>query len=430
MASTVESIGTSLQRRGGKALVYVANFGLAKGAAYLGPLLLAMLLAPEVYGAIEIALSIGLLAAPLLTFGIASAVPQLALVGRTVPVRDLLGATVAALGLALICIAGLSVLAGLPAIYALAALTTGLAVAQGALSSYCRTFSLRNAAVWADGLALLTATAAGVVATLAGRPDVATLAVLYAVVSVLVVAAAGRVASDAAVDDLNGRLRQAMTIGLPMLGFALVTIWLAVSGRILIGFFLSVDAVATYAFSFRVASVVVIVHSLLMTGLFARMYTMRTRAYDRQASIYLAAIAGISGALALVYPFALGLVETKAVRADQHALAVSIYPVVALQVFAWIASAALEVRINRARLAGRATVGSIAVAAVGLAAMAAIWQLGALSLRTAVLCLAAQMLAVAGIQLALLARRGLVMPRTAIAIGAGAAFLSALALAF
>ena len=267
----------------------------------------------------------------------------------------------------------------------------------------------------------------GVICHLTGRADVATLNAGYAVAGLATTLIALAVAWQARGPDLSERFRLALRTGLPMLAFALASVWLAVSGRVLIGSLLSTKAVALYAFDFRIASLVLIVHGVLATALFSRMYTMRTRPYDRFASTYLLFVAAICLALVLAYPFALPHLPTRAIEPEQRELAIAIFPVVALQIFALNVTASLELRLNRARLARKGCIAASIVAVLSLSGMALLLKTGLLTLPVATYLLAGQMVAMVAAQLLLLARKGLVMPRTSAACAVSFSALSAAA---
>src|SRR5690242_20646120 len=83
-----------VRRYGARAGIFLANFGIAKAAAYLGPLVLARMLAPDLYGAIEFAWSSGMIGATVLALGVSSALPQLMLLRRAIPAADIMAAFV------------------------------------------------------------------------------------------------------------------------------------------------------------------------------------------------------------------------------------------------------------------------------------------------------------------------------------------------
>ena len=414
MPGRLDQLKGGIRQYGLRAVVFLANFGLSRTLSFLGPLVLAALLAPEIYGTIELAISVALFAAMVLGLGIPLAVPQLSLLRRQVPVADLLALVTIGNGLVLLVAAGV-LYAGYSPAGSLICLASIVAVAQGVLTVYFRTFSWRNSAIWASSLALIGALAIGVIGYLTGHAELGMLNAGYAALGLATILLACVIVWRARAPDLGDRLRLALRTGLPMLAFALASVWLAVSGRVLIGSLLSAHAVALYAFDFRIASLVLILHGILATGLFSRMYTMRTRPYDRFASTYLSCVAVICLLLIAAYPIALPHLPTRAIPPDQRDLAISIFPVVVLQIFATNVTASLELRLNRARLSQRGSIAAGVVAVCGFASITGLHLAGNLSLPLAAGLLAAQMVVLAAAQLFILARKGLVMPRTSAA---------------
>ncbi len=429
MAARLAQIKSGLRRYGLQAAIFLANFGISKSLSFVGPLVLAALLAPDVYGSIELAVSIAIIGAMVLGLGIPLAVPQLSLLRRQVAVIDLLALITAASG-AVLLFAAAVLYAGSSATGSLICLASIVAVGQGVLTVYFRTFSWRNCAVWASSLALITALAVGVLSHLFASPDIPTINVGYSVAGLAITLIALVVARRSRAPNISGRLRLAVRTGLPMMAYALATVWLAVSGRVLIGSLLSTHAVALYAFDFRIASLVLIVHGVLATGLFSRMYTMRTRPYDRFASAYLLCVAALCLALVIAYPFVLPHLPTRAIEPAQRGLAIAIFPVVALQIFALNVAASLELRLNRARLAHKGSIAVGTVAVLAFSGMLLLHTAELLTLPLATYILSGQMIAVVATQLFLLARKGLVMPRTSAACAVSFCVLSAAAFVF
>ncbi|MBI3516931.1 MAG: hypothetical protein HY060_23110, partial [Proteobacteria bacterium] len=87
---TVPSLAAPLRTQLVAGTRFVASFGLAKATAFVGPLLLARFASPAEYGAIELALSIGLLGAVVGSLGMPLAVPQLYLTLGRRRIEDLL----------------------------------------------------------------------------------------------------------------------------------------------------------------------------------------------------------------------------------------------------------------------------------------------------------------------------------------------------
>ena len=405
-------LASSHGRRG---VVFLAHFGAAKALAYFGPLALAALLPPLLYGAIEMALSIALLIALAASLGLSAAAPRLMLRGNPSPVVDLLAAHVAIAGLLLLVLGALSWAAGRTLVTLALALTV-VTLAASALSALARSRSLRDRAVWADGLAPIAATALGVTLFSLGQLRPEAMAVAAAMMAGVIVAAAAALAKISRKPDFTSRYRRAVALGLPMLAYAGLAVWMAVGGRILIGAASGAADVALYAFEFRVASMLLIVHSVLSVGLFARVYKMRTRLFDRLGALYLLFVGFVGLVLCAWFARFEQWIPTQAMAGDNVAVARAIFPLVVVHAFGWNASALLESRINRFGLAGRATVASALIVVVSLLAAR---TLSGPRLEGLCVLLALQWMAHNAAQLAVLASRGLWMPRVAGSIALG-----------
>jgi O-antigen/teichoic acid export membrane protein len=404
--------------------VYFANFGLSKAAAYFAPLVLAVYLDSSSYGIIEYAWSWAALIATLLTLGIPGALPQLSLLRRPTPMSDVLTLCVAGPGILLTAAAIIAMaIADSPA-QAIVLSACTIALAQVTLTSYSRTFSHRNLALWFEGLSIYGLAAVALCLALIGLTGLSPLGILSTLVAAVFVIVALTLFARLEQAELIVRLRSAVRIGLPLLAFTLSSIWASVSGRVYIGALLPIEDLSIYSVDFRVASALLIVHSIIATGLFARLYSMPSRLYDRFLCFYLIAIALLAIAMIAAFPSLIGYIRFRSLGTDNIHAAVSLFPIVMLQVYSWGAWGSLEMRLARTRRsapAARRTIflmGAIAAVLVGLGTQ------GLLSLRLCATLVALQMLGGVVIQLWTLWRRGARMPRTVVAIAFGAVLIS------
>ncbi|QOZ52010.1 hypothetical protein XH90_12030 [Bradyrhizobium sp. CCBAU 53338] len=405
--------------------VYFTNFGLSKAAAYLAPLLLAACLDSSSYGIVEYAWSWSALAATFLTLGIPAAIPQLSLLRRLVPVADIMALCVAGPGTVLTVAAVIAafVLDAPTQAVVLGACT--IALAQVALTSYMRTFSHRNLAPWLESISIYGMTGIATCLALVGLNGIAPLGAAATLVSALVVIVALMFFARWKKAGLTSRMQSALGIGLPLLAFTLASIWAAVSGRIYVGAFLTVEDLSVYSVDFRVASALLIAHSVVATGLFARLYRMRSRLYDRLLSYYLIAIAIVAVAMIAAFPFTVEYVHFRSIATDKMQPVVGLFPVLMVQAYGWSAWASLELRLARARRSAPAARRTIVLMVIIGALVASLGVHGMLSLRLSAILIALQTLGGVAIQLFTLWRRGAKMPRSAAAIAFGSVLISA-----
>jgi O-antigen/teichoic acid export membrane protein len=404
--------------------VYFGNFGFSKAAAYLAPLLLAVWLDSSSYGIIEYAWSWSALVATLLTLGVPGAIPQLSLLRRPVPVTDVVTLCIAGPGTLLLAAAVIAMTIVRSPTLAIVLSACTIALAQVTLSSYCRTFSHRNLALWIEGLPIYGLATIALGLALTGLTGLSALGIASIVSAVICVMVALILFSRLRHDGLMVRLRTAVRIGLPLLAFSLSSIWASVSGRVYIGAFLPIDELSVYSIDFRVASALLIVHSIVATGLFARIYAMPTRTYDRFLSLYHAAIAILAIVIVAVFPLLVGYFRFRSLGSDNIHAAVDLFPIVMLQVYGWGAWASLEMRLARTSRSGPAAKRAIVLMAMIAIAIVGLGTQGLLTLRLCALSMAVQMLGGVAIQLWTLWRRGAKMPRTATAVTFGTLLIS------
>jgi O-antigen/teichoic acid export membrane protein len=406
--------------------VYFGNFGLSKAAAYLAPLLVAARLDSSTYGVIEYAWSWSALLATLLTLGIPGAVPQLSLLRRPVPVIDIMALCIAAPG-AVLATAALLTLSFVDTPARAVVLAVGaIALPQVVLSSYARTFSRRNLASWVEGLSIYTIAAIAICLGFAGLARVELLGVATSIVSAILVVVALILLARLKQTEFFARLRSAIWLGLPLLAFTLASIWASVCGRIYIGAFLSIEDLSIYSVDFRIGSALLIIHSIVATGLFARLYRMRSRLYDRFLSTYLVAIAIIGVVMIALFPAFVSHIRFRSLGTNNIPAAIALFPIVLLQVYAWGAWASLEMRLARMRRSAAAARRAMLLMAATAALCVGFGTHGILTLRLCAILVALQSLGGVAIQLFTLWRRGARMPRSAAAITFGTVLISAI----
>lgn len=401
-------------RYGARSLAYLANFGAAKAVTFAAPLVAAAVLPSQTYGAIEFGLSAALLLALALGLGVSSAVPQLLLVGRPMAVVDLLALEVAVGGTLALAAAAVAMLAG-QALAAIACAMTAAALAQGVLAAHFRTTSRRNVAVWTDGFATLAMLATVLVLLLLEDAGLQRLLAAQLVVAAAVVVSAAWLFRRFRQPALDVRVRRAVRIGLPLLAYSFVAVWIATSGRLLLGATLGLDAVATFAGVFRIVSCVMVLHAVIAVGLFARIYRLRAREFDRWGTRYAIALALLCMLLQCVLPGLLPLLPLEAIAGPRLVDAQRIVAPVTVLMFAWAMQATLEGRLNRYRIAGRAAIvsGILSTLACGLFLLVAGSAIASLTLLAWII--AGQSIAMVAGQFWVIARRGIVLRRLAAA---------------
>ena len=408
------------------ALTFLANFGVGKGIAFLGPIWLGLTLAPQTYALVEYALAIAGFTAIFVTCGVPQATMQLVVMRQGRRVTDLLALVASVAGGAAAVLGLVLAVSGFPPQWALAGSVLGLTVCQQCASAYARAYGLRNLTCWADHLHMVIIVLVTAALSLAARP-VAVDSLKYALA---VAALAGLLAALVLLwrsigPSMGARLREASRLGGPMLLSSLCYGWVVASGRILIERFLSKDDLYTYAFTFRVAGLLLLMHAVIVTAFAARLYKMPTRRFDRVASLMVLALG--AGSLLFVFLEPEKLISVFAANAGfglpGNSIVLAERPeraLVALQVFFWGSGALLEMRLSRARRAGAMVLRTLAILAVVIIFVLVAFQFGRLNLGNMMLILVAQQGLLCLAMHEVLIRRRVPLRKTAIATGAGA----------
>lgn len=400
---------------------FFGNFGLAKLSIYFAPLAVASFALPETYAGMELAFALAPFLALMLGSPFLGAVPQLYLVQGERRVFDL-SAGIAAAAAGLMIAAGLALLFAGEAVMAMVCFATACVSVQGAASTLTRTLSRRNIAAWADGMAALAMfLAAGLAWFVFGSWfEVDDTATGWALISLVFAMAAYLLFRRWHEPGLRARFATAWRIGLPMVINGLFGMIIASGGRIAFGAVAQPWDLSAYAIGFRLAGLMLGLHQLMITALFARVYAARTRAFDRTAPLYLLAVAGGGVALCLAAPLLLPHLGLKALTPDRQDDLLAWLPLIALQIYLWIGFATLELRINRARMARRLILPNLAVTLAAVFGFFLLDQAGLASPANIVAFMAVVTALFVAMQITMLWRRGLVLPRTASALAAGA----------
>lgn len=401
--------------------LYLANFGVGKGIAFAGPIVLGVTLGPRLYSAVEFGLAFAGVAAMIAMAGLPQAVMQIVLMRQGRKIDDLLLTSTAAVAFAALLAALIFWRLGVDAKYLIAAAVLALCAAQQSGVAYARAHALPNLNVWIDHApTIVVVLVAGGLALGGAGDDVARGGAILAAIAAAVFCGACVAAWRRRAPDLGARWIEAVSIGLPLVASSLVGVWIIASGRVAMGTLLADADVYAYAFTFRVASILLLIHAVVATGFAARLYKMPTRRFDAIAVGLVAAIGALTLLFILAAPQTLALHWAGGDKADL----LDARPAVALvpaQIFFWIGGAIAESRIARARAAWFATKAGLCVALCALFT-ALVWRgSGHIDFQTLTGILLAQQIAHCGaIHLALLRRRVPLRRTAAVTFGVGA----------
>lgn len=366
-----------VRRHARAALVFLPNFAFAKAAIYLLPLAIAAFAPPDIYGGFELALSIGLLFATVAVGPPMSGLNQIYLVRGERGLADQVWLVLFAGCCLALLLGAVAALAARDPIVFLVAASLGIAVLHTGGAQALRMLSRRNLVAWADGTAVILSGAVIVALMLLfPRPSLTQLGWGYYLVAVVAALGAGFMLLRTRRPGLLAKIRKATKIGLPITIAGLFAFWLAVGGRIVVGL-ANEQALPIYGVAFRLAGLALGIQQLAATAMFARLYAARTREADRLFSLFFFAVALLSAAIAIGGAFLPGLAPIAAIEASSPETFRRVLALAALQTFFWIGFSLLQLRINRAGLAGRALKPTILVTVAGAAATFAIaWLTG------------------------------------------------------
>lgn len=403
--------------------LFLTSYGSARGLAFLGVLLLPRLLPADVYGGVELALSVAALLGNSVGLGVPQAVARLRLAMGQKGMTDLLALAFLLSALPLLAASVGAEALGLPWVVPLALVFAVLYGAQYALSFWARMEGRKFVSTWVDNATLiLIGVGAGVLTLMQRPPAIPTTIVALWIIAALCVLVGIKALAHFRAPALWANWRIAMKQGLPLLATGLVLATFVASPRLLAGRFLPLADVGALALAARICLVLLIVYQLLMTWHFRNLYIWPAERCDRLFSALLVGLSVLGSAVMLVWPWIAPLIAP-----DYPELPRLTVGIVAGQTVLWVALALFENPLGRQ---GLGTQAAPSLALVGLLAWGAIEGMmlfiaptphrvafAALSLMTAGV----------GVQWYLLHRSGMSLPRSGVAL-ASAVLPAALAL--
>jgi len=406
-----------LRRVGLRFSSFVFAFGFSKGIAFAGPLLLSQLMAIEDYGAVEFGLSVGVVMSQIMSLGVTGAIPQMVLIRKDRQVLDILFFQTLVTGILSFLAAAIAQAAGSGWPGTFACIAVAGAGAQITGSIYFRTKGWPYAIMLADNLSLYAFILVGFVILLGiGVPDTRSISIGYgAVFAVVLVAAAGGL-MVAVRPSFFRAYGEAISIGFFMMVNSIIYVALANSSRILIGTFMSLEDVSLYSICFRLSASIILVHSIVVTAFFKKMYEGDPEWFDWLYTRCLAAMLAV--AIVLISTFDLfGGTLVSSWREQIPHLSV-ILPITCIQAIWWVSMSQIALRLDRALITRSATVWLAGCVALMVASLAILDAVGFLSLISVSSVFAATLLLAVQIQLHLLRRSGVNLRRTRLAVWA------------
>jgi O-antigen/teichoic acid export membrane protein len=283
-----------------RTIFYLASFGLARGGLFVAPIVLANLLAPADYGALELAQALASIGATVLALGTSAAVP-LVLVRKVTTASwggvllHQAGSVALLVGLALA-----AVMAGAPPVIWLTALCTGTLMLQGLWSVTLKSQGRGEASLLMDagfwGVVTLAAMVAyGLMIPTIQRATWA-LGALVAYLAALACWTVWRLA-EAAPDSASRMYAPTVRTGLPLMAVTLLALLATTSGRLGIGLLSTPEITADYAVLFRATALPIVAHQVIMVARFRQIFELPTLELERRLPV----VVGLVGASAVVF---------------------------------------------------------------------------------------------------------------------------------
>lgn len=395
--------------------LFLASYGGARGLAFLGVLLLPRLLNADVYGGVELALSVAGLLGNAVGLGVPQATARLRLLLGHERVTDLLALAFLLSATPLIVA---SMVASAFAPTWIVPLTLVLAAIYGAqynLSFWARAEGQKFMSTWVDnGTLVLLGVGAGILTVLQITPEMpASIHGLWGIAA-LFVAGGAVTLYRFRIPGLWPNWRKAMQEGLPLLATGLVLAAFVAAPRLLAGRFLSLADVGALALAARICLLLLIFYQLLMTWNFRNFYIWPAERCDKVFAAILTALAGLGSLVMLVWPWAAPIIAPEFPELSRLTVGL-----VAGQTVLWVALALFENSLGRQGLGIKAapTLFLVGLAAWGI--IEAVMLFVPVTSHRIALAGIGLMAAGVTVQWGLLHRSGLSLPR------AGAALVSA-----
>ena len=176
------------------------------------------------------------------------------------------------------------------------------------------------------------------------------------------------------------RYREAVKFGIPLIISGFLIMLLAGSMRVFIEHFLGLEQVALYAFYFRLAAVVIMIHQVVNIALFQKIYQAAPATLDKFFALFLLFI----GIISVLSCFIVPIFATNYFRLMHESIAThhKLYLLLSVQMVFWVSAALNENIIYREGLATKMNWGFGLLVPVMLGAMAGFNAMGWLNIFT------------------------------------------------
>ncbi len=264
----------------------MASFGLARGALFFAPVLIANLLPVDEYGKIELAHSIAVLVALIMGFGLPSSVPLILLRGEVTARWDTMLLLCGLLS-ALLMVSAIFVLIGTGEMFGLPILVllfAAILILQQLWSATLKSKGRSTGSVFLEAGFWTVMVAGAAAVTRFGLPSIAISVVMALYGAFLWLHTARdflRSREKSRIFDLLVNLR----LGGPLMFTTLLTLCTVSAGRLILGSVTDVTTVGVYAVLYRSTMLPLIGHQILNIALFRRLFTWDDEVLMRRVAV-------------------------------------------------------------------------------------------------------------------------------------------------
>lgn len=387
------------------ATTYVLSFGMAKGLAFLSALMIPRLVDARTYGAIEFAMTVGILVGSTLSVGVPAASARLFLIEKDQRPHLLMASSCLWVSLIGLGIAVLVLRLGYDVEFVCSAAILGLYAFQLAASAYTRMKAYIHFSGWFDNAAILTLCAVLLVLKWFDAATFENFTWVVAFVSVAVAISAAGVLVGSDTGGLGPLLRRVLLIGLPILMFGTINQIIFGTIRIAIERALDLSDVAAFALCARVTVLLVFLRQVLETAFVRHLYVMAGDKLGPLFSVWLLVMAAATMGVALAGHYFPDLIVLG--TAIPAAKVKALFPLVTVQTALWSLNSNLEMFTVRDLLSRQAATASTLVVAGALVIGLMLHSLGVLNLALIVNIYSGVMATALIIQMVLLSRKGM-----------------------
>ncbi len=385
-------------------VTFIISFGLGKGAAFCAALALPRLVDANLYGVIELSLTLGALGASIFGLGAPAVAVKALLVDDDPQANGILFGHCIWLSLVALLIAGGLIVSGQPSQYVCGAALIGLFGFQSSATAYARMRGHIHLTGWLENSSIVFMFLLTGLMVLTGAAEAWALQWRLIALSLVVGAGALVLFVRERIATVSGLIAFVVRLGTPMMFFGLSQMLLFGTARIAIARELSLADVASFSLCARITLVLVFASQVPSIGLFRPLYRLEGARIARYFTFWIVILSGIATILtaAAYWGARFAVVGTDISTTAFFA----IFPAIAIQTTLWVLNSNLEMFVVRDLISRQAAIACFVVIACTALAGVVLSQWRHLGLMDIIDIYSAAMAVMLVVQMRLLARKG------------------------